>query len=114
MNAKDHLRNILVMALADGSLGEREVNFVTDRCLELGLGEAELKDAISYALNDDAAIKLPTDPLQQEALLVDLLKMMAADGMLMESEKRLFALAAAKLHFDHERMDELVAKAKQS
>ena len=27
-----HLRNLLVMALADGSLGEREVNLVADRC----------------------------------------------------------------------------------
>jgi len=111
MNAPQHLRNLLVMALADGSLGEREVNFLTDRCAELGLGEEELRKAVSFALDDDAALQLPSEASQQEMLLLDLLKMMAADGVLTESEKRLFALAAAKLNFDHERMDSLIRKA---
>jgi uncharacterized tellurite resistance protein B-like protein len=113
MNAPQHLRNLLVMALADGSLGEREVNFLTDRCGDLGLGEDELRNAVSFALDDDAALALPTETAQQELLLLDLLKMMAADGVLTESEKRLFALAAAKLNFDHEQMDSLISKAKQ-
>jgi len=33
---------------------------------------------------------------------------MAADGQLAESEKRLFALAAAKLGYDTARMDALI------
>jgi len=108
MKPQEKLRNLLVMALADGSLGEREVNFVTDRCLQLGLGEAELRDAIRYAMEDDAVISLPTAAEEQDALLSDLLRMMAADGQLAESEKRLFALAAAKLGYDTAKMDALI------
>jgi uncharacterized tellurite resistance protein B-like protein len=111
MNSSEHLRNLLVMALADGSLGEREVDFVTDRCAAMGLSEDELRDAVAFALDENAAIKMPTDPEQQESLLIDLLKMMAADGVLEESEKRLFALAAVKLDFDLQRMDSLLKKA---
>lgn len=107
MNSGLHLRNLLVMALADGALSEREVNFVTDRCAELGLGEKELRDALRYALEDNAALALPKDTQAQELLLTDLVRMMAADGSLAESEKRLFALAAAKLGFDNEKLDSL-------
>jgi len=111
MKSQTHLRNLLVMAMADGSLGEREVNLLTDRCVELGLNETELRTAIAFALDDNAAIQLPTHADEQESLLLDLLRMMAADGVLEESEKRLFALAAAKLNFDASRLDALIAKA---
>jgi uncharacterized tellurite resistance protein B-like protein len=107
MDTSQHLRNLLVMALADGSLSEREVNFITDRCAELGLGEEELRESLRYALEDQAALSLPKDPAAQEMLLTDLVRMMAADGSLAENEKRLFALAAAKLGFGDEKLDAL-------
>ena len=63
---------------------------------------------ISFALSDQAALRLPTDPAEQEALLTDLIRMMAADGQLSEAEKRLFALAAAKMNFDSNRVNQLI------
>ncbi len=102
------LRNLVVMAMADGSLGEREVSLVADRCSELGLGEAELSHAIRFGLGDDAALELPTDSGERDALMVDLIRMMAADGKLDESEKRLFALAAAKMELSTERLNRLI------
>jgi uncharacterized tellurite resistance protein B-like protein len=108
MNRSQHLRNLLVMALADGSLGEREVNFVSDQCAALGLGESDLRDAVKFALDDNASISLPSDPTEQEALIRDLLRTMAADGMLAEKEKRLFAVVAAKLNFDIAKIDLLI------
>jgi len=114
MIASTHLRNLLVMALADGSLGEREVNFVSQRCVEMGLGEAELNQAVRFALEDNASLKFPNDPEEQEALLIDMIRMMAADGVLDESEKRLFAFAAAKLNFDPAKLDSLIRKATQA
>ncbi len=44
----------------------------------------------------NAAIELPGKASDREELLADLITMMAADGILAESEKRLFALAAAR------------------
>ena len=104
------LRNLVVMAMADGQIGEREVAFVADRCHELGLGEAELTHAIRFGLGDDAALELPTDPDARDALMIDLVRMMAADGVLEESEKRLFALAAAKMEISTEHLNELLDK----
>lgn len=91
------LRNLVVMALADGSLGEREVNLVADRCSELRLDEYDLQKAVEFGLKDDAALELPSDPDDRKSLMQDLIRMMAADGVLEEAEKRLFALAAARM-----------------
>ncbi|MDV6030004.1 TerB family tellurite resistance protein [Stieleria sp.] len=102
------LRNLVVMAMADGTIGEREVAFVAERCHELGLGEAELNRAIRYGLGDDAALELPRDPEGRKELMIDLVRMMAADGVLDESEKRLFALAAAKMEMSTEQLNQLL------
>ncbi|QEF99130.1 Tellurite resistance protein TerB [Stieleria maiorica] len=102
------LRNLVVMALADGTIGEREVAYVAQRCHDLGLGEAELHRAIRFGLGDDAALELPTDQQERNELMVDLVRMMAADGKLDESEKRLFALAAAKMEISSEQLNQLL------
>lgn len=109
-NRMRQLRNLVAMAMADGSIGEREVAFVADRCHELGFGESELSHAIRYGLSDDAALELPTDPAERNELMVDLIRMMAADGVLEESEKRLFALAAAKMEITSEQLNRLIDK----
>ncbi|MEM1070258.1 MAG: TerB family tellurite resistance protein [Planctomycetota bacterium] len=106
-----HLRNLVVMAFADGSLGEREVNLVADRCAELRLDEYDLRKAVEFGLDDNAAIELPDDPHQREALLKDLIHMMAADGRLDESEKRLFALVAVKMSMSAADVERLLDRA---
>ena len=102
------LRNIVVMAFADGSLGEREVNLVADRCAELGLDEYDLQKAVEFGLSDDAALVLPQEPEERDELMRDLIRMMAADGYLDEGEKRLFALAAAKMSMTAADIERLV------
>ena len=107
-NHRQTLRNLIVMAFADGSLGQREVHLVADRCQELGLDEYDLQKAIEAGLGEDAGLELPSEPARQETLIKDLVRMMAADGHLDESEKRLFALAAAKMSMSTQDVDRLI------
>ena len=108
MERIEQLKNLVVMAVADGSLGEPELALLVDRCSDLGLNENQLQSAVAFALSNQAAIQLPQAPAEQEALLADLLRMMAADGRLSDSEKRLFSVAAAKMNFDGTRVNELI------
>lgn len=96
------------MAAADGSLSEREIALLADRCSEMGLGDADLGKAVSFALSDQASLKLPTNKEEQIRMLEDLIKVMAADGKLTELEKRLFALAAAKMQVEKAELDKLI------
>lgn len=110
MERLDLLKNLVVMSAADGSLSEEEIALLIDRCSALGLTEDDLEKAISFALSSEASLALPKDREDQEEVLEDLMRMMAADGELAESEKRLFALSAAKMGFPAEELESLIDK----
>ena len=110
MQHLDHLKNLVIMASADGALSESEIALLVDRCSEMGLREADLGKAVAYALSDEASLKLPTEKTEQIAMLSDLVRIMAADGKLSEIEKRLFALAAAKMGIERKELDDLIDK----
>ncbi len=105
---RKRLRSLVVMAFADGSLGEREVNLVADRCAQLGLDEYDLQKAIEYGLADGSALEIPESQSEREELLRDLIRMMAADGHLDETEKRLFAMAAARMSISASEVERLI------
>jgi uncharacterized tellurite resistance protein B-like protein len=108
MQHLDQLKNLVIMASADGSLSEREIAMLVDRCSEMGLEEADLGKAVAFALSDDASLKLPRTRPEQLSMLEDLMKIMAADGVLSEVEKRLFALAAAKMGIEKQELEDLI------
>lgn len=108
MDNLDLLKNLVVMSATDGSLSEEEISYLIDRCSTLGLSEEDLEKAIAFALSNAASLVLPKDRADQEAVLEDLMRMMAADGQLAESEKRLFALSAAKMGFPSDQLDRLI------
>jgi uncharacterized tellurite resistance protein B-like protein len=108
MEQLDHLKNLVVMASAEGSLSEQEIALLIDRCSELGLREEDLESAISFAMSSSAKLTFPVDRLKQNQMLSDLIRMMAADGKLSEVEKRLFALAAAKMGIEKTALDTII------
>lgn len=108
MTDLEYLQNLVVMALADGQFSQEEIDFLTDRCLEMGFNRKQLNSAIRYAFSDSAVLHLPQNPTSQRRLLGDLIRMMAADGHLHEREKRLFAVAAAIMQFEAEQIDPLI------
>lgn len=108
MQQLDHLKNLVIMAAADGIFSEQEISLLIDRCTELGLQEEDLETAIAYALSEGAKLRFPIDRGEQDRMLSDLIRIMAADGKLTEIEKRLFALAAAKMGIQRAELDALI------
>ena len=96
------------MSFVDESLSEREVNLIAERCIELGLDDYDLSQAIKGGLADGTRLEVPEDASEREELLRDLIRVMAADGHLDESEKRLFALAAAKMSISAADIERLI------
>lgn len=108
MQQLDHLKNLVIMAAADGSLTEQEIALLIDRCSALGLAEEDLENAIAFAMGGEAKLRFPVDRAEQNQMLADLMRMMAADGKLTEVEKRLFALAAAKMGIEKVELEALI------
>ncbi len=113
MKIMDKLRNLLVMAASDGSLTESEIRYLMDRCQKWGLTESSLADAIGYALSGAAELTVPPRESERLEMLEDLMTIMAADGNLAETERNLFAVAAARMEISEAKLNRLIDKLTQ-
>ncbi|MDA1054293.1 MAG: TerB family tellurite resistance protein [Planctomycetota bacterium] len=102
------LRNLLVMAAADGSLTEREIAFLTERRERWAVPEDVFANAIRYAISDVAELEIPASHKERVEMLQDLLRMMAADGDLAEIEKKLFATASVAMNISDNELKEII------
>lgn len=108
MRLIDKLRNLLSLAVADGTLSEREIHFLSERVLKWGIPEHEFAEAVEFALAHPGELTLPRGREDGLDLLREMVQMMAADGQLSESEKRMFATAAAHLNVGQGEIDRMI------
>ena len=91
MTFLDKLKNLMIMAFADGSLSQSELEFLSDRSVQWGISQTDFTAAVEFALSDEAELQIPPNKHDRIELLQDLIRTMAADGQLAEIEKRVFA-----------------------
>ena len=108
MDLYEQFKNLLIMAAADGTLKEREIKLLADRCHEWGIGESDLAAAIENSLSDSAEFYFPANRVDRIEMLRDLIRMMAADGHLADHEKTLFAIAASKMEVGEEELNRII------
>jgi len=108
MEFYDKLKNLMIMAFADGSLAQSELEFLSDQCVQWGLSQDDFSAAVEYALSDRAELQVPPHKSDRVAMLQDLIRTMAADGQLAEVEKRLFAMAASVMELDDGELNRII------
>ena len=108
MTASEHFRNMLAMASADGMMSEAELRLLSHRATEFGITDNEFEDAIRNAIANEVQISVPADWDERSAILKDMVRMMAADGELKETEKKLFAVVATMYEFNGAQLNQLI------
>ena len=108
MEFYDKLKNLMIMAFADGSLTHSELEFLSDRSVQWGISEADFTAAVEFALSDNAELQIPPHEQDRIDLLQDLIRTMAADGQLAEIEKHVFAMAAAAMELPEGELDRII------
>ena len=101
MDRLELLKNLLVMAAADGSFSAAEFNLLATRSARWGVGDEQFAEAIEYALSADAQLTIPDLQSKREELLQSLIQVISADGDIADIEQRLFSVAAAKMGLEH-------------
>lgn len=108
MEPLDMFKNLVVMAAADRAFAQEEIDFLSARAHALGLTDDDFRAVLDFAISGDATIDLPVAEEDRLELLRELIRMMAADGVLAEQEKELFASVAAKMDIGEARLNELI------
>ena len=108
MDRKDMLTDLLMMAAADGSIGEDELRMLAQRAEKLGISEAEFDQAQKQATNESTKLVIPEEKADRIALLRDLLQVMIADENLSVNENRFFSKAAAAMSISDTELKEIL------
>ena len=108
MDPADQFRNLLLMAASDGRMSEAELRLLSHRAAEWGITDDQFEDALQDAISGRASLVLPPDPDDRTRLLKELIRMMAADGRMADSEKQLFAVASSILGVGPDELNRLI------
>jgi uncharacterized tellurite resistance protein B-like protein len=104
----DLFHNLVNLAAADCRFTDEELEFLAQRAERWGVSTEEFDAAIAGISTGVAQIDLPRLPQARRQLLREMIRLMAADGELAEIEKRLCAVASAKMDFSSQEFEELL------
>jgi len=108
------LKSMLLMAAADGGLSREELQLLSDRAVEWGLSLDEFESIVEQATGGEVELTIPVVKSDRKEMLVDMVRMMGADGVMHDQEKQLFALVAAKRELSVDEVNEVIDLATKS
>jgi uncharacterized tellurite resistance protein B-like protein len=108
MTPLERLRHLLAMAAADKRMNEAELGFLSERAAQLGISHGDFHDALQAAVSGETPLAIPERKAERRALLKDLIRMMAADGILHQLEKELFAQVAVTMDLSSDDLHQVI------
>ena len=105
---RDHFAAIVRLALADGKISNEEQAFINRTAINLEIDEAEVDNIIENI--NDYPINPPVSKQIRLERLYDLTRMVFADNIADEAEKKLMKRLIIGLGFEADRADYIVEK----
>ena len=94
---KTHLKNLIVLALADGNISAEELEILKRVGKKVGLNESDIKSFIGNPTS--LKIELPDNDAERFDQIYELVQMMMADGKIHDEEMEFCVDVATKLGF---------------
>ncbi len=88
--------NLVNLAAVDGKFTEEEIQFLVNRAEMWGIPTEEFETALA-GLHNEIQLNLPDDKTARVEMLKEMIRLMAADGELAETEMSLCAAASASM-----------------
>jgi len=105
---RDHFAAIVRVALADGNISEEEQAFINRTAINLEIEEAEVTSIIENI--NEHPINPPSSKQSRLERLYDLSRMVYADHIADDSEKKLMYRLVIGLGFDVDHADQIIEK----
>jgi tellurite resistance protein len=112
LTAEGIFKALVTVALTDGVLAAEELAVLEAVGARLRLAPEDTARWLAEVRADPAAqrnLKLPEDPDDAALLLEDMVRIAAADGVILASERKLIETVRARLGIDEKRLESLVA-----
>jgi uncharacterized tellurite resistance protein B-like protein len=105
MQKIDLFRHLVAIAASDGEFSASEVQMLAVRANQWNITQQQFEDVLAEIRTGHVDLKLPARMDERVELLKNLMHMMAIDGSLAEEEKRMCAMASARMGFTGEQFD---------
>lgn len=108
MERIEMFRHLVAMAASDGEFSESEVQMLAVRANQWEVTQAQFDQIITDIQSGRVELQIPAAPEEKVELLKNIMHMMAIDGVLAEEEKRMCAMASARMGFTSDQFDEIL------
>lgn len=108
MDNTELFHNLVNFAAVDNKFTDEEIDFLVDRANQWGIPNEEFETAMAGLSSGEAQVTIPESHGDRVRMLKELLRLMAADGELAESEKRLCARISGRMDFTTEQFRQIL------
>ncbi len=108
MDKQELFHNLVQLAAVDGKFTEEEIHFLVRRAEQWGIPNDEFETALASLDDNGIQLKMPAEKDERIEMLGLMIKLMAVDGELAETEKRLCAAASASMEITSEEFSRLI------
>ena len=108
MEKLDIFHSLVNLAAVDSKFTEEEVAFLVQRAEAWGIPMDEFETALAGVSTGQIEIKIPESHADRVTLLKDMIRLMAIDGDMAETEKQLCAHASGQMDFTNQQFAELL------
>lgn len=95
----DLFTNLMALASADGKFTQEEISFLMVRAEDWGISQEEVEVVLSATQAGETEMTIPDSDEDRIDMLQQMIYLMAVDGELAESEKRICATVSAAMNF---------------
>ena len=108
MDRVELFHNLVNLAAADGKFTDEEIQFLVTRAEAWDVSHDEFETAMAGLSAGEIQITVPDSHPDRVELLKEMIRLMAADGELAETEKRLCAMASANMDINYPQFEQIL------
>ncbi|PIE86357.1 MAG: hypothetical protein CSA05_00890 [Bacteroidia bacterium] len=107
----EHFKNLVAVAVADGTFSEDEMEFLKKRAQEYGINERKVYEIMQYA--DKLQFEVPLNKFEKEEQLADIVYISMIDGQIHDKEYELCLKIAERLDLTQKYLDQIIELTKK-
>ena len=107
MDNQELFHNLVQLAAVDGKFTEEEIKFLVEKADQWGIPNDEFETALA-GFEQGIELTMPAEKQDRIELLSHMIRLMAVDGELAETEKRLCAAASASMEISTKELADII------
>jgi hypothetical protein len=108
MSHLELFHSLVNLAAVDNKFTDEEIQFLAERAEKWNISSDEFETAIAGISTGELQVKIPESFEDRVVMLKEMVRLMAVDGELAETEKRLCAYASGRMDFTTQQFSQIL------